>query len=182
MSEEWKAQYNKAGRLFWGVDAKENPGVTPEARSRLCVCQASFLMTFTMGWMPHAGTQKAVNVPSCFELILGLTIESVQWNQVYMEWIGTSGSSGMVGRPLEFLSTFKLRPHHLSCDRNAGIPFPGKQRNGPSSPDEEAKTGLFLNCFGTLGIPRVETGMSGNFLSCLKGVKDPFVAQEGRWD
>ena len=139
-------------------------------------------MTFTMGWMPHTGTRKAVNVPSCFELILGLTIESVQWNQVYMEWIGTSGSSGMVGRPLEFLSTFKLRPHHLRCDRNAEIPFPGKQRNGPSSPDEEAKTGLFLNCFGTLGIPRVETGMSGNFLSCLKGVKDPFVAQEGRWD
>ena len=29
---------------------------------------------------------------------------------------------------------------------------------------------------------RVETGMSGNFLSCLKGVKDPFKAQEGGWD
>ena len=97
MSEEWKAQYNKAGRLFWGVDAKENPGVTPEARSRLCICQAPFLMTFTMGWMPHAGTRQAVNVPSCFESILGLTIESVQWNPVYMQWIGTSGSYGMVG-------------------------------------------------------------------------------------
>ena len=24
--------------------------------------------------------------------------------------------------------------------------------------------------------------MSGNFLSCIKGVKDPFEAQEGRWD
>ena len=24
--------------------------------------------------------------------------------------------------------------------------------------------------------------MLGNFLSCLKGVKDPFGAQEGRWD
>ena len=24
--------------------------------------------------------------------------------------------------------------------------------------------------------------MSGKFLSCLKGVKDPFKAQEGRWD
>ena len=29
---------------------------------------------------------------------------------------------------------------------------------------------------------RVETGMLGNFLSCLKDVKDPFEAQEGRWD
>ena len=24
--------------------------------------------------------------------------------------------------------------------------------------------------------------MSGNFLSCFSGVKDPFEAQEGRWD
>ena len=24
--------------------------------------------------------------------------------------------------------------------------------------------------------------MLGNFLSCLKGVKDPFESQEGRWD
>ena len=58
MSEEWKAQYNKAGRLwFWGVDAQENPGGTSEARSRLCVCQASFLMIFATGGIPHAGSQ-----------------------------------------------------------------------------------------------------------------------------
>ena len=25
-------------------------------------------------------------------------------------------------------------------------------------------------------------GILGNFLSCLKGVKDPFRAQEGKWD
>ena len=25
-------------------------------------------------------------------------------------------------------------------------------------------------------------GISGNFLSCLKGIKEPFGAQEGRWD
>ena len=31
---------------------------TPEARSRLCVCQASFLMTFAMGGVPHAGPQQ----------------------------------------------------------------------------------------------------------------------------
>ena len=28
----------------------------------------------------------------------------------------------------------------------------------------------------------VETGMSLNFLRRIKGVKDPFKAQEGRWD
>ena len=29
---------------------------------------------------------------------------------------------------------------------------------------------------------RVVTSISGNFLSCIKGLKDPFKAQEGRWD
>ena len=29
---------------------------------------------------------------------------------------------------------------------------------------------------------RLEMGMSGNFLSCIKGVHDPFKAQEERWD
>ena len=56
MSEEWKAQYNKAGRLwFLGVDVQENPRGAPEARSHLCVCQASCLMTFATGGIPHAG-------------------------------------------------------------------------------------------------------------------------------
>ena len=41
----WKAQYNKAGRLwFWGVDVQENPGGTPEPRSRLCILS---------GFLPH---------------------------------------------------------------------------------------------------------------------------------
>ena len=42
--------------------------------------------------------------PSCFESILGVTVESVQGNQMYLEWIGTSGSFGMVtsGDPLDF--------------------------------------------------------------------------------
>ena len=45
MSEEWKAQYNNASRLwFLGVDVQENPGGTPEARSRLCVLS---------GFLPH---------------------------------------------------------------------------------------------------------------------------------
>ena len=31
---------------------------SPEARSRLCICRASFLMTFAMGGVPHAGSQQ----------------------------------------------------------------------------------------------------------------------------
>ena len=61
MSEEWKAQYNKAGRLwFWGVDVQENPEGHPESRSHLCVCQASLLMTFAMGGIPHAFSRQGM--------------------------------------------------------------------------------------------------------------------------
>ena len=53
------------------------------------------------------------HLPSCFELILGVTVGSVQGSQVYLEWIETLGSFGMVAKPLEFLSRFKLKPPSL---------------------------------------------------------------------
>ena len=72
-------------------------------------------------------------MPSCFELTLGLTVESVQGSQVYLEWIGTSGSFGMVVQPLEF-SRISSRDHLLlRCDGNARIAFPMKQGIEPSS-------------------------------------------------
>ena len=40
--------------------------------------------------------------PFCFESILGVTVESVPEKQVYLKWIGKSGSVGIVAQPLEF--------------------------------------------------------------------------------
>ena len=34
---------------------------TPEAQSRLCICRASFLMTFAMGGVPHSGSRHTCN-------------------------------------------------------------------------------------------------------------------------
>ena len=48
-------------------------------------------------------------LPSCLESILGVTVVSVQGNQVYLQWIGTSGSFGFGAQALEFHSSFKLR-------------------------------------------------------------------------
>ena len=42
------------------------------------------------------------HVTSCCDSMLAVTVESVQGNQVYLEWIGTSGSFGMVAVSLEF--------------------------------------------------------------------------------
>ena len=41
------------------------------------------------------------HLPSCSESILGMTVESVQGSQVYLEQIETSGSFGIVARPLD---------------------------------------------------------------------------------
>ena len=42
---------------------------TPEARSRLCICQASFLKTFAMGGVPHAGPHSCSVVSDSFETL-----------------------------------------------------------------------------------------------------------------
>ena len=105
MSEEWKAQYNKVGRLwFWGVDVQENPGGTPEARSHLCVCLASFLMTFAMGGIPHAGSrQRSITLP-------------LVWS-----WLGIQHQDDRI------LASFPILPAHLSW-LECTSPSPGMVR------------------------------------------------------
>ena len=63
------------------------------------------------------------------------------------------GFYGIVARPLEFLSILSWDRLLLRCDGKPRIPLPMKQVNGPSSRDEEGKSGLFLSCGGTLGVP-----------------------------
>ena len=64
VKSEVRAQSNKVGRLwFFGGRCSRISGGTPEARSRLCVCRASFLMTFATGGAPHAGSrQKTISL------------------------------------------------------------------------------------------------------------------------
>ena len=64
------------------------------------------------------------HLPSCFELILAVTVESVQGSQVYLECIGKLASFEMVTRPLEFLSSLKLRPPPLELHQECQDCFP----------------------------------------------------------
>ena len=65
---EVREQSNKEGRLwFWGVDAEEYTGELPEARSRLCVCRDSFLMTFVTSGMSLAGSRQSSIAPNAVE-------------------------------------------------------------------------------------------------------------------
>ena len=70
----------------------------------------------------------------------------------------------------------------LRCDGNAGNSIPNTQGKDPSSGARRRK-----RCSSGCGrvsraSSRVETGMSGNFLSCSKGVKDPLEVPEVRCD
>ena len=53
-----KSTKQKVGRLWFGGRCSRISRGTPEARSRLCVCRASFLMTFAMGGAPAPGSDR----------------------------------------------------------------------------------------------------------------------------
>ena len=69
-------------------------------------------------------------MPLFCELILGVTVVSVHVNQVYLEWIWTLGSFGMVAQHLEFLSTFKLRAPPLEVRQERRVSFPDEAGKG----------------------------------------------------
>ena len=60
----------------------------------------------------------------------------------------------------------------LRCDGNAQNSFPTQQGKDPSSRATRWKRGSSGCGRDPRDSSRVETGMSGNFLSCRKGVKD----------
>ena len=60
----------------------------------------------------------------------------------------------------------------LRCDGNAGNSFPTTQGKDPSSQAKRRKRGSSGCGWDSRASSRVETGMSGNFLRCSKGVKD----------
>ena len=71
---------------------------------------------------------------------------------------------------------------HLRCDGNAGNSFPNTQGKDPSSRARRRKRGSSGCGRYSRASSGVETGMSGNFLSCSKGVRDPLEVPEFRCD
>ena len=70
----------------------------------------------------------------------------------------------------------------LRCDGNAGNSFPTKQGKDPTSRAGRRKQVSPGCVWDPRASSRVETGMSGNFLSCSKGVKDPLEVRVVRCD
>ena len=61
----------------------------------------------------------------------------------------------------------------MRCDGNAGNSFPTTQGKDTSSRSRRRKRGSSVCGRDSRVSSRVEAGMSGNLLSCSKGVKDP---------
>ena len=120
------------------------------------------------------------HVPPWSESILGLKVE--QCREYRFPWNGLRhlGDSGNGGTTLEFLSPFLWRAPPLEMRREPGNSFPTTQGNDPSSRASRQKRGSSGCGRDSRASSRVETGMSGNFLSCSKGVKDPLEVPEIR--
>ena len=70
----------------------------------------------------------------------------------------------------------------LRCEGNAGNSFPTTQGKDPSSRARRRKRGSSGCGQNSPASSRVEMGMSGNFLSCSKGMKHPLEVPEVRCD
>ena len=90
--------------------------------------------------------------------------------------------SGNGGTTLEFLSLFLWRvpPLEMLCERQEF--FPDHAGTGSLLSSEEAETGSSGCGRDSRASSRVETGMSGKFLSCSKAVKDPLEVPDVRCD
>ena len=147
-----------------------------------------------------------LHVPPLWLSILGEKVEAVQGKQVPLKWTETSGGLGMMARPWsssclscgEWTETsgglgMVARPWSssylscgdgllLRCNGNDGNSFPTKQGKDPSSRAMRQKRGSPGCAMETRASSRVETGMSGTFLSCGKCVKDLLEFPEIRCD
>ena len=70
----------------------------------------------------------------------------------------------------------------LRGEGNAGNSFPTTQGNDPTTRAMRRKRGSSGCGQDSCASSRVETGMSGNFFSCSKGVKDPLEVPEFKCD
>ena len=92
------------------------------------------------------------------------------------------GTLGMLARPWSSSRLSCGECLLLRCDGKPGNSFPTMKGKDPSSRATRRKRGSSGCGRDSRASSRVETGKSGNFLSCSKGVKDPLEVPEFRCD
>ena len=109
---------------------------------------------------------------------------SRQCREKSFRWNGRRhlGDSGNGGTTLEFLSPFLGRAPPLEMRRERREFYPDHAGKGSLPSSKGRKRGSSGCARDSRASSRVETGMSGNFLSCSKGVKGPLEVPEVRCD
>ena len=134
-------------------------------------------------WLSHEAF--AQGCPTCHRGVSRSSArKSRQCRENRFPWNGLIhlGDSGNVAQPWSSSRLSCGERLLLRCDGNAGNSFPTTQGKHPSSQARRRKRGSSGCGRDSRASFRVETGMSGNFLSCSKGVKDPLEVQEVRCD
>ena len=88
------------------------------------------------------------------------------------------GTLGMLARPWSSSRLSCGECLLLRCDGKPGNSFPTTKGKDPSSRATRRKRGSAGCGWDPRPSSRVEMGMSENFLTCSKGVKDPFEVPE----
>ena len=170
-----------------------------QSSSRVGACTCAFLpssnssVTLPFAWIKASGafprgfptrlSHEAFpqGCPTCHRGVSrSLALKSRQCRENSLPWNGLRhlGDSGNGGTTLEFLSPFLWRapPLEMPGERRNSIPSTqGKDPSSRASRRKRSSSGCRQNSRAS---SRVETGMSGNFLSCSKGVKDPLGVPE----
>ena len=111
-------------------------------------------------------------------------LKSRQFRENRFPWNGLRhlGDSVNVARPRSSSRISCGERLLLRCDGNAGNSFPTTKGKDPSSQARRRIRGSSGCGRDSHASSPVETGMSGNFLSCSKGVKDPLEVPKVRCD
>ena len=175
-----------------GVLRRGSTGGQPS--SRMGTCTSAFLPSWSSSVrLPVALIQGSVALPRGFptglsqvppwcESILGVQVDAVHGNQVPLEWTTTTGGLLNAGTTPGVRLDFPVESASSRDSTGMQGILSRRSRERTLTSSYKSETGLLLMMPGPSVFPRVETGMSGNFLSCRKDVKDLLEVQEGRCD
>ena len=162
-------------------------------------CTCAFLQSSrSSAMLPFAWIKGSVASLRCFPTRLShraVPRATVVGGDPQHESRGSAGKTGSSGMDCDIWGTLCMVALHWSCSRlscgerlllrcdgNAGNYLPTKQGKYPSSRARRRKRGSSGCVRDPRASSRVETGISGNFLSSSKGVKDLLEVPELRCD
>ena len=180
----WSLPRGVRPRLDWGIHVRFPPELEQQRHASVRVDQGicGYPSRLSHEAFPRGFSTGLSHEPPWCESILGMKVEAVPGKQISLEWTEASGVSGNGGTTLEFLSPFLFRAPPLEMRRERREFFPDHAGKDPSSRARRRTRGSSGCAGNSRASSRVETGKSGNFLSCSKGVKDPLEVPEVRCD